>query len=266
MKRVLIVALCIITLSSLLIVNAGTIKAAEDGYVRVDFNPDDVPLVIDGNWTSNDEWTLKGVDTMIGDDVAFRSVWTMTSQDPVIVTDTFLVEFFSDNTSDTGDYWQMCIDGDQSGETAPQTSDYRIDIVGHTNLTWYQGNGAGWTEVTPVGEIQWANSLSASPTNSTPHWILEFTFVKADLGAGPTWNFRLAVFDENSTAGVLAWPPTPLDEPNRWGVQNYVTEVVPEGFSLGVVVLLSSVALAVCFYCLRKRSRTDKYSVGKLRR
>ena len=265
MKRILLVALCIMTLSSLLIVRAGTVKAAEAGYERVDYNPDDVPLVIDGNWTTDDEWTLKGAVTMIGNEVAFRSVWTMVSSDPIIVTDTFLVEFLSDNTSDTGDYWQMCIDGNQDGGTAPATEDYRIDIVGHTNLTVYQGTGSGWAEVAP-GDIEWANSLSASPTNSTPHWILELNFVKDQLGAGPTWNFRLAVFDENSTAGVLAWPPTPRDEPGRWGVQLYLTEVVPEGFGLGVVVLLSSVALAVSLYCLRKRSRIDKYDIGKLGR
>ncbi|MCW4053914.1 MAG: hypothetical protein NWE84_03205 [Candidatus Bathyarchaeota archaeon] len=266
MKRPLLVALCIMTLCSLLIVSAGTVKAAEEGYVRVDFNPDGVPLIIDGNWTTGDEWTLKGAETMIGSDIVFRSVWTMVSTDPIIVTDTFLVEFLSDNTSDTGDYWQMCIDGDQSGGAAPTSADYRIDIVGHTNLTVYQGTGSGWTEVAPPGVVDWANSLSASPTNSTPHWILEFNFVKAEFGAGPDWNFRLAVFDENSTAGVLAWPPTPIDEPDRWGVQNYVSEVVPEGFSLTVVVILSSVALVVAFYFLRKRSRIDKYSVRKLGR
>ncbi|KON31791.1 hypothetical protein AC478_02185 [miscellaneous Crenarchaeota group-1 archaeon SG8-32-3] len=266
MKRTLLNALCIITLCSLLIVSAGTVTAAEEGYVRVDFMPDTVPLVIDGKWTTNDEWTLKGAVTMIGNDVAFRSVWIYESQDPIIVASAFLVEFYSDNTTDTGDYWQMCIDGNQDDGTAPATEDYRIDIVGHTDLKVYQGTGSGWAEVSPPGVVTWANSLSASPTNSTPHWILELRFVKAEFGAGPTWNFRLAVFDENSTAGVQAWPPTPDNVPNRWGVQNYLSEIVPEGFSLGVVVLLSSVALAVSFYCLRKRSRTDKYTVGKLGR
>jgi len=265
MKRTCLVALCIITLCSLLIVSAGTVKAAEEGYVRYDFNPDAVPLVIDGNWTTADEWTLKGAETMIGNDVVFRSVWNMISQDPIIVDDTFLVEFLSDNTSDTGDYWQICIDGDASGGTAPAPEDYRIDIVGHTNLTVYQGTGSGWTEVAPPGVVDWANSLSASPTNSTPHWILEFNFIKGEFGATAIWNFRLAAFDENTTT-LAAWPPTPIDEPDRWGIQNYYSEVVPESFSLGVVVLLSSVALAVTFYYLRKRPRINKSSVGKLGR
>ena len=265
MKRTLLNVLCIITLCSLLIVSAGTVKAYEEGYERVDFNPDDVPLVIDGNWTTTDEWTLKGMETMIGNDVVFRSVWRMLSSDPIIVDDTFLVEFLSDNTDDTGDYWQICINGDQSDDAAPTSADYRIDIVGHTNLKVYQGTGSGWTEVGPPGVVTWANSLSASPTNSTPHWILELNFVKAEFGASAYWDFRLAVFDENTTT-LAAWPPTPIDVPNRWGFQNYTSAVVPEGFSLGVVVLLSSVALAVSFYCLRKRPRINKYSVGKLGR
>jgi len=263
MKRALFAAFCILALCSLLLVNTGTIKAAESGYTRTDYNPSVVPT-IDGKWTSADEWTLNGEVTLIGADVNFSSVWIMVSSEPIVVTDTFLVEFFSDNTTDAGDYWQMCIDGDQSEGANPQTTDYRIDIVGHTTLKLYQGTGSGWTEVTPdPADISWNNTISASPTNSTPHWILEITIVKAELGAGPTWNFRLAVFDENSTAGVLAWPPTSRDVPDRWGVQNYVGEVIPEGFSLGVVVLLSSVAVTVGFYFLRKRPKTESYSSGK---
>jgi hypothetical protein len=265
MKRTLLVALCIITLTTLLIVSAGIVKATEEGYERVDFNPHIEPT-IDGKWTSDDEWTLNGAVTMIGDDVAFRSVWLMVQSDPeTIVTDTFLVEFFSDNTTDAGDYWQMCIDGDQSEGGAPQSGDFRIDIEGHNNLTVYEGNGAGWAVAATPGSLEWADSISASPTNSTPHWILELTFQKQELGAGPLWNFRLAAYDATTTT-LAAWPPTPRDEPNRWGVQSYVSEEVPEGFSLGVVVLLSSVALVVGFYFLRKRSRIDKYSVRKLGR
>jgi len=260
MKRALFAAFCILALCSLLLVNTKTIKAAESGYTRTDYNPDTVPLVIDGQWTSTDEWTQKGENTTIGADVTFKSVWAMISTN--IVNDTFLVEFFSDNTTDAGDYWQMCIDGDYSGGTAPQTTDYRIDIVGHTTLTVYQGTGSDWTVVTPPASLEWANSLSDSPTNSTPHWILEMTFHKLDLGAGPTWNFRLAAYDENTTT-LAAWPPTPRDEPNRWGVQNYTSGLIPEGFSLSVVVLLSSVAVAVSFYFLRKRPKTQSYSSAK---
>ncbi len=260
MKKPLI-AFCILALCSILLsINVVTIKATESGYTRTDYMPDtSVTITIDGNWTTTNEWTLNGEVTMIGTDVAFRSVWSIVGSD---VYDTFLVEFLSDNTTDIGDYWQMCINGDRSTEATPQATDYRVDILNHTDLIVYQGNGTGWTEVTPPGTLEWANSLSASPTNSTPHWILEITFLKSELGAVAQWDFRLAAYDE-STDTLAAWPPTPRDNPSRWGFQDYVTAVVPESFSLGVVVLLSSVAVAVAVYCLRKRSRIDKYSSRK---
>jgi hypothetical protein len=260
-KRVLFAAFCILAFCSLLLINTGTVKAAETGYTRTDYNPSSAPT-IDGKWTSTGEWTSNGEPTTIGTDVVFRSVWTMVSADPIIVTDTFLVEFFSDNTNDTGDYWQMCIDGDASGGAAPQTTDYRVDIVGHTNLTVYQGTGSGWTNVTTPASLVWADSISDSPTNSTPHWILEIDFVKADLGAAANWNFRLAAYDQSKDK-LVAWPPTPRDEPNRWGVQGYVQAVYPEGFSILFVVLLSSVAVAVSVYFLRKRPKTQSYNSAK---
>lgn len=245
--------ICVLALCSLLLVKAGPIKAAEPGYTRIDYNPNNA-ITIDGKWTNDTEWTLNGEPTLIGTSVVFRSVWEFVSMSEVY--DTWLVEFLDDTTNDVGDYWQMCIDGDQSGGTVPQTGDYRIDIVNHTNLIVYQGNGTGWTVATPPASIVWANSLSASPTNSTPHWILELRFNKPDVGAGITWNFRLAAYDK-TTDKLVAWPPTPRDEPARWGVQNYVSGVIPETLSIAVVVLLLSTAAVVSFYFLRKRPKIE---------
>ncbi|TRO51886.1 hypothetical protein E2P61_05005 [Candidatus Bathyarchaeota archaeon] len=248
-------AFCMLTLCSLLIMNVGIAMAAEPGYERISYATQVVPTV-DGAWTSPDEWT-DGDITILSEDVEFRSTWEFADA----VMTRFLVEFFSDNTTDVGDYWQMCIDGDQSGGTAPQTGDFRIDIVGHETLTVYEGDGEGWTEITPdPADIQWNNSISDSPTNSTPHWILELMISKnaGVVQMGILWNFRLAVYDESSTAGVLAWPPTAQDVPDGYGVENYSSEAIPEGFGIAVIVLLSSAAVVVGFY-LRKRSRTENY-------
>lgn len=153
MRRTFFMSICVLALCSLLLLNISIIKAAEPGYTRTDYNPTVTPTV-DGKWTSNDEWALNGEVTAIGTGAVFRSVWIMESFDPeIIVTDTFLVEFFMDTTNDAGDYWQLCIDGDQSGGSAPQSSDYRIDIVGHTTLKLYEGNGTGWREITPNPRI-----------------------------------------------------------------------------------------------------------------
>jgi hypothetical protein len=240
--------------------NTVTIEAAEPGYERIDYNPDVLPT-IDGMWTNSTEWELNGEITEIGSDVAFRSVWYMVSFDPIRVDDFFLVEFFGDNTTDAEDYWQICIDGDQSGGGAPAAEDVRVDIVGHTDLTVYVGDGSGWVEdqAFDTNLFNWSDSIDVSPLNDTAHWILEFRFEKAALGAGPTWNFRLAAYDAN-TSTLAAWPPTSPDVPDEWGVQNYVSEVIPEGFSIIIVVLMSTVAIVVGFYCLRRRPRKESYS------
>ena len=188
--------------------------AAEPGYTRTSYMAV-VPPTIDGMWTSEDEWTDTEA-TMIGEDVAFRSTWDFGDE---VVTQ-WIIEFFSDTTDDPEDLWQFCIDGDQSGGSSPQPSDYKFEITGHTTLEWYTGGVGDWTGPVSLGasEIEWDASLSASPTNSTPHWILEFQIAKGSgsVQMGELWNLRVGVYDaSNSAAGVLAWPPTSADVPDE---------------------------------------------------
>lgn len=75
---------------------------------------------------------------------------------------------------------------------------------------------------------------------------------------GILWNFNLAVYDDSSTAGVLSWPPTDPDVPDRYGVENYSGDAIPESLSIAVLVILSSVAVVVSFY-LRKRLKPESY-------
>lgn len=244
-----------LALCCLMLVNVGIIMAAEEGYERISYATQVVPTV-DGAWTSPDEWT-DGDITVISEDAEFRSTWEFGD----VVMTRFLVEFFSDDTDDAGDYWRMCIDGDQSGGTAPQAGDFKIEIVGHETLTVYEGDGEDWTEVTPdPADIQWNNTISESPTNSTPHWILELMISKnaGVVQMGILWNFNLAVYDDSSTVGVLAWPPTDPDVPDGYGVENYSSDAIPESLSIAVLVILSSVAVVVSFY-LRKRLKPESY-------
>jgi len=219
-----------------------------------------LPPTIDGAWTPDDEWT-DGEITPIGEDVAFRSTWDMGD----FVMTRWVVEFFSDTTDDAEDYWEFCVDGDQSMGAAPQELDFKFVITGHTDLVWYQGDGTGWAvEDLDASEIEWANALSESPTDSTAHWILEFQIPKNDgtVQLGITWNLRVAVYDaSNSEAGVLAWPEgSDSDVPDGWGMENYSMDQIPEGLSFGVLVLLSSAAVIGATVVLRKRSRIDKSS------
>jgi hypothetical protein len=250
---------------TLLLVSVGAINfASAQGATRTDWSTVVEPT-IDGMWTSEDEWTDGGDITMIGENVVFTSTWSMLSMDPITVTTNFVVEILDDDTEDAGDYWEMCIDGFVDGGTAPQSGDFKIKVVGDTDITVYEGGETGWGEVTPEeGDLVYAESISDSPTDSTPHRIIEFTILKTagTILMDAEWAFRLAVYDEsNSEAGVRAWPEgSDADVPDTWGFQGYTSEQIPEGLSFGVMVLLSSAAVVVASVVLRKRSRIDKSS------
>ena len=240
--------------SLLVLMTVGTTMAAEPGYERISYQTVVVPT-IDGVWTSTDEWTDGDV-TWIGTDVAFRSTWDMGDD----VMTRWIVEFFSDTTDDAGDYWLFCIDGNQAGGSTPAVGQHRMfKIVGHDTIEWYMGDGAGgWTVVSyDASEIEWANQLSASPTNSTPHWILEFQIPKnsGTVQMGILWNFLLGAYDE-SNPGLQAWPPTDPDVPDEWGIENYTMDQIPEGLTFGVMVLLSSVSLVAGYSYFAKRKET----------
>lgn len=264
MKKVLTAAFLILLFCSLMLV--GIANAGNAVYSITEYWAQ-ASKTIDGAWTSDTEWT-DGPTNAMSNDASYIYVMDASGGTGFYMMD-FLVEFFGDNTTDAGDYWQICLGNANSGGTAPRTDCYKIEIVGHTELSFYQGTGSGWNNITTAGELEWANSLSDSPTNSTPHWILELEDNKEagliTIGA-PANELRVAAYDAN-TSTLAAWPPnSDPDVPNEWGlIADYSSEpYVPEGFSLGIVVLLSSVAVAVSFYFMRKRPKTTSYSSGKI--
>jgi hypothetical protein len=264
MKRVLNIAFSILMVCSLLLlIIVGIAKAGNATYSMTEYQWV-AASTIDGKWTTNDEWTDGPPMTMGPGNATFTYKMDMTSY-----TMQWLVEIFTDNTNDTGDYWQICLDPDNSGGTAPQTGDFKIEIQGHTTLTVYGGTGSGWTVISQTaGELTWANSISASPWNSTAHWILEIQDNDKTTGTiitpAPPNGMRVAAYDAN-TSTLAAWAPNSnANVPNEYGViSTYSTTPIPEGFSLGVVVLLSSVAVVVSFYFLRKRPKTESSRIGK---
>lgn len=242
--------------SLLVLTTAGITMAAEPGYTRTSYMAVVAPT-IDGMWTSEDEWTDTEA-TMIGEDVSFRSTWAFGDD---VVTQ-WIIEFLSDTTDDPEDLWQFCIDGEQSGGASPQASDYKFEITGHTTLEWYTGGVGDWTGPISLdaSEIEWAATLSASPTDSTPHWILEFQISKntGTVQMGELWNLWVGVYDaSNSAAGVLAWPPTSPDVPDQWGIEGYTMDPIPEGLTFGVMAALSSISMVVGYKYFVKRKETE---------
>jgi hypothetical protein len=261
------VAFCVISLCSLvLLVNALVVNAAQAGYDFMIY-PLQNTVTFDGKWTNTAEWTDGApANPPISANANFRGKWGP-YVDSSTVPQYFLVEILNDNTNDANDYWQICIDSDQSGGTAPGSGDLRIDIVGHSNVTFYQGTGTAWGAMATPGssDFQWKDSISASPTSSTPHWILEIMVNKPALGIGILFNGRIAVYDaSNNAAGVQAWPPTSRDVPNNWGTFPYSSDAIPENLTFGVVMLLSSVAVLAGSFAFRKK-RVGKLANSSLR-
>jgi len=259
MKKGLFAAFSLLMLCSLLLITTvGTVIGGNDAYSLIEYWTQVAPT-FDGEWTSPDEWT-DGQHVQISD----AGMFTYTAD--IMLTGSmnsqFLVEFFSDTTDDAEDYWKICLDPSNGGGSAPRNGYGRIDIIGHTEIKCYEGDGTSWTEIPAESEIEWANSITDTPLNSTAHWILELQFNK-ESGAmtltQPPNGLRIAFYDaSNPDAGELAWPPdSDVNVPDTWGViPTYSMDPIPESIGFGVAALLSSIAVAVSFYFLRKRPKT----------
>ena len=253
MKKDLFAAFSMLMLCSLLLITtAATVMAGNPDYACMEYGCIGT-TTIDGHWSEPLEW-------YDGPELAMdSSALAVYNIDFATYGMQWCVEFFTDNTTDAEDYWQICVDDQNTGGSAPQSGDYRIDIVGHANLIMYEGNGASWDEITPdAGEITWANMLDGSPRNTTPHWILEIVIIKTTRVAvtAPPTGMRVACYDAN-TSTLAAWAPgSDRDVPDTWGlVDGYSMDAIPEGLNLAVMVFLSSVSLVVGSHYLQKRSK-----------
>ncbi len=264
MKRTFLIAVCILMLSSLLLlVNLGTTKAYLSAYSYDEWGG--FTITFDGKWTNDDEWAAAPWRDLSGM-AQFRGVVDMT----VITYQTNLIEFFSDTTNDTGDYWQICMHNSADGPSAPDESSYRIELVGHTTLQVYQGNGVGWTLLSsvPTG-LEIVDAMSTSPLSGTPHWTCEIRIDKTSspINAVPPIGIRVAAYDaSNPDAGVQAWPPEEVssrDNPSLWGYITGYAGDIPEGLSFGAVLLLSSAAAAGAFG-LKKKSKWKQNHLNSL--
>lgn len=265
MKRVLSIAVSMLLLCSLvLIVNVRTTTASEPGYEIAEAY-DTATVTVDGTWSSG-EWDDAWIEYL--DPYDARFAYKMNTDQSTYYLMSWLIEF-PDNTTDAGDVWQIIIDGNADGGSAPQSDDNKIEIEGHTTLKVYVGNGTGWDDLS-TSAVTWADSLTTTsswfPYNTT-HYVVEVQANKGVLGSWgadpPPEGLRVAMYDaSNASQGWIAWPPTDPDVPDSWGLIATYTDVIPESFSIAVVVLLSSVAVVVSFYFLRKRPKPGSQRVG----
>lgn len=246
-------------LCSLLLLNMEKVNAHEPGYV-ISEAYEAGGVTLDGEWGAG-EWEGAGwIEYLDPYDARFAYKMDATSGDYLM---SWLMEF-ADDTDNATDMWQICIDGADDEGTAPNANDVKIEIEGHTTLTVYVGDGQGWTELQTTA-VTWAESLTTTsdwlPYNET-HYVVEVKVDKAQLGtwggSPPPHGMRVAMYDaSNETQGWIEWPPTDPDVPETWGLIDEGVPTVPESFGIAVVVLLSSAAIAVSLYFLRKRPQND---------
>jgi hypothetical protein len=251
----------------LLIVSVGTVMAYNADYSIIEYWEVN-PSTIDGKWTDADEWhdvTVQYMPSSSGHVALFE--YKMLS-DYSTFNMRYLIEF-ADSTNDPGDVFQICV-GTASEATAPTENDMKFEYTGHTTLKTYLGTGTTWSLTDNPATYEVKDSLTASPHDPANHYVFEFSFDKYVYGWGsvaPPDGLRIACYDaSNPGQGWIAWPPTSTpDNPNSWGaIADYSTEAAPEGLTIGVMLLTSSVVMLSAYYYLRKRPKTTNLTSKKL--
>jgi hypothetical protein len=190
---------------------------------------------INGYWDNRTEWSDAASPSGLPANLVFRNKWSVSFVGGALkVYESYLIEFFGDNTNDTGDYVQICYDSNATSNAAPKalqgnasTPDIRIDYVGHSgnaSIRTYVGNGTGWVLGT-VNDTIVAQTLNTSRLNSSPHWITEIRLEKQANGLGMNNGIRIAVYDaSNPSAGVIAYPPaSQQDVPNSYSLNTFTS-------------------------------------------
>jgi hypothetical protein len=230
------------------------VSAAAAGFEHTSYSLVNA-CTVDGKWTTTTEWS-DCQQTMVGTFALYRDKWLGDfGADPMTITQYWLVEVLNDATTDAGDYVEICLDSNAAGGTAPPADNYRI-VLTPTSMTWYKGTGTGWAALATPASAKYNTTINTSFSSGPAHRIYEVQYEKMALGVGATPNIRVAVYDaSNAAAGVIAWPTgSSANVPNAWGTCPYSMDPVPEGFSFGILVLLSSVAVVAGAIGLRKLS------------
>jgi hypothetical protein len=262
MKRVLAISFVMLMLCCLLLV--GVTKASEPGY-EITEESGGGPVTLDGNWATGeweDSW-IEYMDASVADERFCYKADANNGYAPEFLIDS------ADTTDDAGDIWQICI-GIPGGGDFPLEGQNKIEIVGHENMTVYEGDGSGWVEI-DSSAVTWADDMTIGDVPfDYEHWCVEMIIDKTSIGSA-LWNgappigLRVAMYDATNATWV-AWPPqSDPDIPEGWGlIATYGS--IPESFGIVAVLMLSSVAVAVSFFYLRKRPKSRSLSSRQARR
>jgi hypothetical protein len=267
LKRAMSVAFLMLLLCSLLFfANVGTTIASEPGY-EVEEAYTTEPVTPDGNWATG-EWEDSWIEYMDASAADERFCYKADGNSGLYSPE-FLIDS-ADITNDTGDIWQICI-GIPDGGDFPLDGQNKIEIVGHETLTVYEGDGAGWV-VVDSSPVTWADNMTIHDVPfDYEHWCVEVIIDKTTIADGaynaaPPIGLRVAMYDESEDLWV-AWPPqSDPNIPEGWGQITGGAASIPESFGIVAVLMLSSVAVAVSFFYLRKRPKSRSLSSRQVSR
>ncbi len=228
-------AIFMLLISFVLAVSTPT-QAQQTGYSHTCYQSSTFLPIINGQWEP--EWN-SGLKTTFGSNAHFTDQWYLAASTPSSIVYYYLLIETNDTTNDTADTIQICFNGAMTPNTLPQTTDFAINFTSNKECTWYQGNGTKWNQIpTPSSAtFQYNISFNSSPTNNTPHLILEMSLLKTstELGGtqiiGPEFWMLLKTYDANPTGyGLQSWPtipPSNPDNPNTYGDILYVIGTNP---------------------------------------
>ena len=76
---------------------------------------------INGYWDNRTEWSDAVSPSGLPANLVFRNKWSVSFTGGALkVYESYLIEFFGDNTNDTGDYVQICYDSNATSNAAPK--------------------------------------------------------------------------------------------------------------------------------------------------
>ncbi|MEM2098444.1 MAG: hypothetical protein QXU99_01675 [Candidatus Bathyarchaeia archaeon] len=259
MKNAILIVLAVIAVCSLCF--GGIVNAYKTGYFVTQYQGSEITA--NGQVSPATEWDDAYKDWLYDGWTKTNSRWAIKWEmgGTPYIADQWLIEVLSDTTNDAGDTFTFCFDGQTDGGTAPKTDDVKVVITGHTGGTVnvYRGTGTTWAADPAIvigTNIIVGHSISSSPTSATPHWIIEMKFDKSGgiAGTGIPSCVRLEVYDA-STGKTLMWPPeSAANVPDTYGYldADISGTSIPEGLTVGIMMMVSCVALVVSLRYFRR--------------
>jgi hypothetical protein len=276
MKKAVLVVFTIFAIATM-VLSIQPAEAAKAGYSHDSYNLVNT-VTLDGHWTGtgNTEWNDAKQEIITPSSAIFRSK-EIVIMEPLAVNEYYLIEVVTDTTNNAGDYVELVYDATSNGGTAPQTDDIKVVITGHPGtITVFSGTGSGWTTKSfTSANIQMVSTFTATPLSSTPHWCYELIVEKIGWSINQNYWLLVATYDAgNTAAGIQEWPSASLETvPNDFGavLGGAATPAgfiqgndIPEGFGLGVIVALTTIAAIVGTFYFRKHSKAPNAQLLKL--